>query len=89
MEIVQENKQPQPYLVAAGDINDCGQYFLEADCQVVMSLTIHPVLALLASYFVYNICYPKGCKNFYSFLEIFFVDAQRSKVPISVNNNNE
>ena len=25
---------------------------------------------LMAAFFVYNICYPKGCNNFYSFLEV-------------------
>lgn len=26
--------------------------------------------ALMAAFFVYNICYPKGCANLYTFLEI-------------------
>uniref|UniRef100_A0A1X7UX00 Uncharacterized protein n=1 Tax=Amphimedon queenslandica TaxID=400682 RepID=A0A1X7UX00_AMPQE len=53
--IVQENKQPQPYILCTGDFDDCGQCFLVADCQVVMPLNCNLALALLASYFAYNV----------------------------------
>jgi len=46
------------------------QTFLITDCFVVCEIEIKVVpLALLSALFVYNIKYPKGCWNAYTFLE--------------------
>ena len=34
---------------------------------------------LMAAFFVYNICYPKGCINFYSFLEAVLLKFRSDK----------
>ena len=75
-EIVKENQQPQPYLLATGD---SGQCYLVADCVIVHEVKECPPLSLLAAYFIYNICYPKGCKNMYSFMEVFSLSHPQRK----------
>ena len=84
--IVKENQQPQPYLLATGDFERPGQYYLVADCVIIHEVKECPSLSLLAAYFIYNICYPKGYKNMYSFMEVFFLKSPTEKVPLSVKN---
>lgn len=50
---------------------DMLQAYLVVDNHIVDEVPITDLpLALMAAYFVFNICYPKGCNNFYSFLEV-------------------
>lgn len=46
---------------------------LVVDKQVIDKLDIINIpFALMAAFFVFNICYPKGCSTFYSFLKSMF-----------------
>ena len=50
---------------------DTLQAYLVVDKNVVDEVSIIDIpFILMSAFFVYNICYPKGCNNFYSFLEI-------------------
>ena len=45
--------------------------YLVVDKRIIDQVEIGDIpFVLMAAFFVYNICYPKGCSNFYSFLEI-------------------
>ena len=80
-----EKSQPQPYLLSTGDINCCNQLFLIVDCEIVCEVPMDCIpFILLLSYFVYNICYVKGCANMYSFFEVIFLDANADKSPASI-----
>ena len=80
--IAREKGQLQPYILATGDINHHGQLFLIVDQQIVCEVEISQVpLILISAYFVYNICYIKGCNNFYSFFEYFFLKSEKSCSP--------
>ena len=59
----------EPYIAIVG--KESLDAYLVVDQQVIDEVPIHnlPYL-LIAAFFVYNICYPKDCSNFYSFLEI-------------------
>lgn len=83
--IAQMKKQLQPYLLVTGDMNEPDQVFLVVDCQVIGEVEIENLtLVLLAAYFVYNICYVKGCNNFFSFLEVLYFNSNSDKVAATV-----
>ena len=65
-------KQPQPHLFGIGTLAEPEQYFLVIDCIIIGEVKVEQLpLILLAAYFVFNICYVKGCSNMFSFLEVF------------------
>ena len=70
-----------------GDVGDYNQLFLVTDYKILFEIRrigIVPVV-LLAAYFGFNIKYPIGCNNFYTFMEVFFLGhASANKVPPSV-----
>ena len=69
-EAVQNKGQTEPYVLLVGSYMEPTQAFLIIDCQVVCEVTLDDVpLALLSSFFVFNICYTRGCANVYAFLE--------------------
>ena len=84
--ILKENQQPQSYHLATGDFERLAQCYLVADCVIIHEVKECPPLSLLAAYFIYNVLYPKGCKNMYSFMEVFFLKSPTDKVPLSVKN---
>ena len=80
---------PTPYLLIIGNYQEQyqeqDQIFLVVDCEIIMEVSLdNCVLILLSSFFVYNICYPKGCKSIYSFLEFVFFDSSVEKLVPSV-----
>ena len=59
--------------------------YLVVDKQVIDEVPIDNLpIVLMAAFFVYNICYPKGCSNFYSFLEISMLKFSIEKASPSV-----
>ena len=70
---MQEIAQPEPYVLSYGD-----QLFLIIDCVVVTNVDVELLpLTLLLAYFVFNIKYPKGCFNLYSFWKLFSWDKSK------------
>ena len=74
----------EPYIAIVG--KESLDAYLVVDQQVIDEVPIHnlPYL-LIAAFFVYNICYPKGCSNFYSFLEISMLGYSAEKASPSVS----
>lgn len=65
--IVKERKQMEPYILSNGTVSDHNQLFLIVDCHVLGEVSPQTVpFVLLAVYFVYNNCYPRGCNIFIS-----------------------
>ena len=61
-----------PYILIIGRVEEANQAFLVVDKQIVMSVDIKQIpIILMSAFFVYNIHYPSGCSNFYSFMEAF------------------
>lgn len=61
------------------------QAFLVTDCQVVSEVNIMDIpLILMAAFFIFNICYPPGCGNFYAFLEVYTLGFDLSKASTTV-----
>ena len=69
--MVEEIGNLAPYIFASGDVQSPIQTFLVIDKKVVCEVTFEDVpFVLISAFFVFNICYPKGCSNIYSFIEI-------------------
>ena len=75
--------EPEPYILVFQE-----QLFLVIDCMVLMEVVDPesiPIL-LISAYFVFNIQYPKGCNNFFSFLEVVFLNGNGNKLNSTVKN---
>ena len=60
-----------PYIVVEGDIMAPKQAFAIVDKKVLFMVKFEDIPFILMSlFFVFNVCYPRGCTNFYSFMEI-------------------
>ena len=61
-----------PYVLIVGSVEDARQAFLVVDKHIVMMIDLKFIpFVLMSAFFVYNIHYPSGCSNFYSFMEAF------------------
>ena len=69
-----------------GHISAVKQAFLVVDKTIISEIPIDCTLpfVLLAAFFVFNICYPKGCANLFSFLEIITFNYPASKSSATV-----
>ena len=62
------------------------QVFLVIDSEIVYELDKEDcVLGLLSSFFIFNICYTKGCSNMYTVLEFLLFDSSPMNVSPSVS----
>ena len=65
-ELIKNISQAKPYFIMFED-----QFFLVIDCIIVIEVDTEAVpITLISSYFVFNIRYPKGGNNLFSFLEV-------------------
>ena len=70
--VAAENGNLSPYILIVGDYLEPRQAFLVTDRQVVSEVNIVDIpLVLMAAFFIFNICYPPSCGNFYAFLEVY------------------
>ena len=68
-------------------LSEVSQAFLVTDKRIVTEVAFPDIpLILLAAYFGYNICYPKGCINLFTFLEVMLLKIKTTKTTITVNN---
>ena len=67
-------------------MTDCSQVFLVVDNVIIIEVhnKYDVPLALTSTYYVFNICYPKGCHNF-SFLEIKVLGVSPDKISQTVS----
>lgn len=74
--------QKSPYILV---LEDGEQAFLVVDkCLVCECTPIENIpILLLSAFFCFNIHYPQGCNNFYSFMEYTFLN-KNTKLPASV-----
>jgi len=78
--------QKEPYVLVLGSLKVPKQSFLIIDCEMVNEIDIQDVpLALLSCFFVFNICYTRGCGNVYTFLEHALFSLHHKKFPPSID----
>lgn len=75
-----------PYILVSGSMKQPEQAFLVVDKKIVTEVICFEdiPLTLLSAFFVFNIKYPPGCNNFYSFLEILILNFLLKKASITV-----
>ena len=58
-------------MVVVGDHQSADQAFLVCENKTMCEISVKDIpIYLVAVYYVFNMCYPKGCNNFYAFLEL-------------------
>ena len=80
---IQLKWQNAPYLLCCGDVVGPEQLYLVLDQQILCEVENRDaVFALLSAFFVFNVCYPKGCNNV-NFFESAVLNL-KNKLPASV-----
>ena len=73
-------------IVIIGDHREPKQTFLFSEKKLLGEVNIkNAVVVLLSTYYVYNLCYPKGTGNVYSFLEASLFNLNKKSMSPSVN----
>ena len=71
-EVARCNENLAPYVLVIGELQEPSQAFIVVDRQIVTEVNITDIpLCLLSAFFLFNIHYPKGCNNFYAFMEAY------------------
>ena len=75
----------EPYIVV-GNIDTPDQIFMVVEKTIISEImTPSDILyGLLSSFFLFNLCYPHGCIDMYTFCETVIL-ALNCKVPVSVS----
>ena len=64
----------QPCVVVRGSLEDMKDAFLVVENKVLCKIPLGEVaLALISAFYVFNMHYPHGCYNFYTFIECMFM----------------
>ena len=75
-------KEPAPTILVLGQMGEIKEVLLVVEYQVVCRVKPREApLCLLAAYYAYDMKYPKGLENFYTFLDIILLDKQTKKLP--------
>ena len=70
--------------MAIGDHKDCDQSFLCVDKKILMEVPTEDIMVyLVAVYYVFNICYPTGTNNVYSFMEAAVLGLSEPSISIT------
>ena len=81
--IALNNERLEPYIIISGDHELKASLVVDKCVIDSVSMTELPY-TLMSAFFVYNICYPKGCNNFYSMLEILVLNYSLEKASPTV-----
>lgn len=87
MDYLKDNVNLSPHVVVmtSEENEDDNTAYLVVDSIVVDNIRTEDIpFCVLSAYYVFNICYPKGCNNFFSFLEIVILNYSSEKAPPSV-----
>lgn len=75
---------PQPTIVIQGEVNNMKAAYIAVEGHILCKVPVKQLpFMLLFVYYVFNLKYPSGCSNFYSFLEYLFLGVtppKRSKL---------
>ena len=79
-------RQSEPYVLIMGTYQKPKQSFLIVDSHMVVEVNCEDIpLILMCAFFVFNICYTKGCNNFFLFLEYSLLNFRTKKLSTSVS----
>ena len=82
--VAKQSAYPTPYILVSGE--NYVQTFLVVDKTIISEIKSCSDIpfGLMAAYFVFNICYPRGCTNLFSFLEVITLNYPSTKVSATV-----
>ena len=73
---------PHPMVIIIGDHKDPVQAFLVCEKKILCEISTKDIpVSLLMPYYTFNMCYPKGCSNFYTFIEVGIFNMSVKNVP--------
>ena len=80
--MAEEICQASPSIILSGN-----QMFLAAEKRIICYIDkiVEAPVALLASYYVYNMSYPLGLQTFYTYLEYIILDNKPKKTTASLS----
>ena len=79
MDAGKEMPTAQSCIVVRGLLNCIVDAFLVVEKRVLCKATVKELpLALLSAFYAFNMHYPQGCTNLYSFFECFFMGKKTS-----------
>ena len=83
--IASNNDTLEPYIIITGEDQSDATAYMIVDKRIIDTVEMAEMpLALMAAFFLYNICYPRGCSNFYCMLEILVLKYNCEKASPSV-----
>ena len=85
-DIVTEVHNLTPYVLVVGDSGSPQQCFFVVDKKVISEVPNIDDLpfCLMSAFFVFNISYPIGCTNFYTFMEVIVLNYPLKKASLTV-----
>lgn len=84
-EVAAKQRNLAPYILAVGYVKEATQSFLVVDQKVIMEVkTCDIPFAIMSAFFIFNIHYPHGCTNLYSFMEVFALGFSSAKASPTV-----
>ena len=84
-DVAAQHNNLAPYILTIGYVKEATQNFLVVDQQVIMEVqTCDIPIVIMSAFFVFNIRYPHGCANLYSFMEIFVLNFGTAKASTTV-----
>ena len=79
------NCPPHPIVIVTGDYKNPNEAFLVCEKKILSEISIKEIpIFLLASFYAFNMCYPKGYTNFYTFIESAIFNIDVKVMPTSV-----
>ena len=83
IKIIAQNNHSEPYEIVVGDNKNPEQAFLMMDRKILTEINTEEIpVCLIAVFYVFNICYPAGCNNFYCFLEVVLLCLKEPSITI-------
>ena len=83
IKVIAQNNQSEPYVIVVGNNKSPEQAFLVMDRKILTEINTEEIpIYLIAVFYVFNICYPAGCNNFYCFLEVVLLSLEEPLITI-------
>ena len=74
-----------PIVIVTGDYKNPNEAFLVCEKKILCEISIKEIpIFLLPLFYAFNMCYPKGCTNFYTFIESAIFNIDVKVMPTSV-----
>ena len=78
------NCPPHPIVIVTGDFKNPNEALLVCEKKILCEISIKEIpIFLLAVFYAFNMCYPKDCTNFYTFLKSYTITDFSTLTPMA------